>query len=139
MAKTYKILIVDDEQEILDVLERIFLFAELEVHTIDNPIIALGMIKKQHFHVVIADIAMPQMSGLDLLKKIKQYNAFIQVIMITGHTTVNNALNAFRYGANDCFFKPFENVEDILESVNNCISKLERINKFLNQVTGQEL
>ncbi len=138
MSKTYKILIVDDEKEILDALEASFLITPYEVFTTNDPLIALDMIKKDHFNAVISDISMPQMNGLELLKKIKQYNAFIQVIMITGYITVSNALDAFRYGAADCFFKPFENPDKIIESVNECARKMERINKFINKIVAFE-
>ncbi len=136
MTMQYKILIVDDEKEILKALESAFLTTNFEVHTADNPIKALGLIKKKHFHIVISDIAMPQMSGLKLLKKIKEYNPFIQVIIITGYITTSNALKAFRYGASDCFFKPFDDINKIIQSVKECASKMERINSFLNEVAS---
>jgi DNA-binding NtrC family response regulator len=136
MSKSYRILIIDDEQHILDALETAFLTTELDIYTMDNPLKALEMIKETHFHVVIADIAMPQMNGLELLRKIKEYNAFIQVIMITGCITITNALNAFRYGASDCFFKPFENPDQIIEAVYGCIKKMERINNFLKELAS---
>ena len=75
MSKSYRILIVDDEQDILDALEAAFLTTGLDVHTVNNPLTAFEMIKEAHFHVVISDIAMPQMNGLELLRKIKEYNA----------------------------------------------------------------
>ena len=136
MPRSYRILIVDDEQEILDALEAAFLTTDLDISTTDNPITALEMIKETHFHVVITDIAMPQMNGLDLLRKIKEYNAFIQVIVITGYITMNNALNAFRCGASDCFFKPFEDPDQIIDAVCNCIKKMGRINDFLKQLAS---
>jgi len=136
MTKSYSLLIVDDEQHILDALETAFLTTDLDISTTDNPITALQMIKETHFHVVITDIAMPRMDGLDLLRKIKEYNAFIQVIMITGYITINNALNAFRYGASDCFFKPFKDPDQIIDAVHNCIRKIERINCFLSQLAS---
>ena len=136
MSKSYRILIVDDEQDILDALEATFLTTGLDVHTVNNPLTALEMIKEAHFHVVISDIAMPQMNGLELLRKIKEYNAFIQVIIITGYITINNALNAFRYGASDCFFKPFENPDQIIDAVYNCIKRMERINDYLKELAS---
>ena len=134
MTKSYRILIVDDEQHILDALEAAFLTTDLDIYTTDNPNRALEMIKETHFHVVISDIAMPQMNGLVLLRKIKEYNSFIQVIIITGYITITNALNAFRYGASDCFFKPFEDTDQIIDAMYNCIKKMERINNFLNRL-----
>lgn len=136
MSKSYKILIIDDEQHILDAFETAFLTTGLDIYTMDNPLKALEMIKEAHFHVVIADIAMPQMNGLELLRKIKEYNAFIQVIIITGYITITNALNAFRYGASDCFFKPFKDPNQITDAIYNCIKRMERINDFLKEVSS---
>ena len=79
MSKSYKILIVDDEQHILDALETAFLTTDFDIHTTNNPLAALDMIKETHFHVVISDIAMPQMNGLELIRNIKEYNSFIQI------------------------------------------------------------
>lgn len=131
-----RILIVDDEKEILEALESAFLITDIEVHVSDDPIIALDMIRKTHYPVIISDIAMPRMNGLDLLRKIKAYNPFIQVIMITGYITVTNALNAFRYGAADCFFKPFEDPDEILVSVRESLNKMNRIKHFLDKVVS---
>jgi len=136
MSELYKILIVDDEQHILDALEAAFLTTDLDIYTTDNPITALEMIKETHFHVVITDLAMPQMDGLELLRKIKEFNSFIQVIVITGYITITNALNAFRYGAVDCFFKPFEDPDQIIDAVYYCIEKMERINDVLNKIAS---
>lgn len=138
MSKPYRVLIVDDEQEILDALEAAFLTTDLDISTTDDPITALKMIKETHFHVVISDIAMPRMNGLELLRKIKEYNAFIQVIIITGYITLSNALNAFRYGAADCFFKPFDDPNQIIETTYNCLKKTERINRFLRKVASSD-
>lgn len=136
MSKSYKLLIVDDEQAILDALEAMFLDTDLNIYTTTNPLRALEMIKEVHFHVVITDIAMPQMDGLELLKKIKSCDSFIQVIIITGYITITNALSAFRYGAADCFFKPFEDPNQIVRAVFNCIEKMDRINSFLKQIAS---
>lgn len=134
MPKSYRILIVDDEQNILDALRAAFLTTDFDIHTTNNPDTALDMIKSRHFHVVIADIAMPQMNGLELLRKIKTYNAFTEVVIITGYITVTNALNAFRYGAADCFFKPLGDPNQLIDCVNNCIKKVERISEFLGKL-----
>ena len=58
--------------------------------------------------------------------------------MITGYITMNNALNAFRYGASDCYFKPIENSDHIINSVSECIKKIERINTFLKKVASSD-
>lgn len=136
MSKLLRVLIVDDEQDILNAMEAAFMTTDFDIHTTNSPVTALKMINETHFQVVITDIAMPEMNGLELLRKIKEYNAFIQVIIITGYITVGNALNAFRYGATDCFFKPLDDPDQIIEAVRNCIKKVERINDFLSEVVS---
>lgn len=137
-SKTYKILIVDDSKSVLASLEDTFAKTPYEVTTVSNPLKAYQMIEDTHYDIVISDIVMPEMDGLTLLKKIKNFNGMIQVLMITGFTTINNTLNAFRYGANDIFFKPFENTGDIIAAVDSCAAKLSRVNSILKKLATEK-
>lgn len=130
--KKHKILIVDDDKDILSMLELAFMSTSYEVTTIDHPLQAYKMIEDQHFDIVISDIQMPQMDGLTLLRKIKNFNGMIQVIMMTAHITINNTLDAFRYGAADIFFKPFEDINEIILAADNVATKLNRVNSILH-------
>lgn len=136
--KQYKILIVDDDKDILSMLELAFLSTPYEVSIIDHPLEAYKMIENKHFDMVISDIQMPQMDGLTLLRKIKNFNGMIQVIMMTAHITINNTLDAFRYGAVDIFFKPFEDVNEIIRATDNVALKLDRVNSILRKLAEGE-
>ena len=126
----YKVLIVDDSKSILNALTNDFAKTNYEVKTFTNPVKAYQAIEDEHFHIVVSDIEMPQMSGLDLLRKIKNHNGMIQVIIMTSFITVNNTLNTFRYGASDMIFKPF-NPPEVLEAVDEAAAKLDRVNLLL--------
>lgn len=65
------------------------------------------MIKNNKFHIVITDIVMPNMNGIDLLKAAKSYDALTQVIMMTGYSTMEITIQSLEFGANDYILKPF--------------------------------
>lgn len=136
-SRKYKILIVDDDQDILSMLQLAFMSTDYEVTTINHPLQAYKMIENEHFDMVISDIQMPQMDGLTLLRKIKNFNGMIQVIMMTAHITINNTLDAFRYGAVDIFFKPFEDVNEIITAADGVAAKLDRVNNILHKLAAE--
>lgn len=134
-TRQYKLLIVDDSRSILHKLGKLFADTAYETTTVDDPLKAYKMIEDEQFHIVISDIVMPKMDGLTLLRKIKNYNGMIQVLMITGDITINNTLNAFRYGASDIFFKPIEDLRELVAAVDAIAAKLDRINAILGKLT----
>ncbi len=136
-AKDYNVLIIDDSKHVLQMLEKKFKQTPYSVKVIADPVEAFELIQKENFNIVISDIEMPEMNGLELLKKIKNYNGMIQVVMITGYTTINNALNAFRYGAKNLFFKPLD-VDEVIGEVDMCAAKLDRVNHLLGELKKGE-
>lgn len=129
-----KILVVDDEPEITDSLVRILRIEGYEADGVTNPITALEMVKKDNYLVVISDIQMPEMRGTELLRSIKEYNGMIQVIIITGYITIDNILTCLRRGANDCFFKPLEDKNELLGAVKVATDKLKRWEQVISQM-----
>lgn len=137
MAKeNYKLLIVDDSSSILTFLTAAFEKKPYQVTTIDNPVKAFDLIQKESFKIVVTDIEMPEMNGLQLLKKIKSYNGMIQVVVISGYLTIHNTLNAFRYGAENLFFKPID-VQALIQAVDACAAKLDRVTQLLDELERQ--
>ena len=130
----YKILIVDDSKSVLYKLAEAFAKTDYQVTTVDDPHEAYQLIENEQFHIVISDIVMPGMDGLTLLRKIKNFNGMIQVLMITADITISNTLNAFRYGAVDIFFKPIEDMDELLRAVDAIAMKLDRINTILHKL-----
>ncbi len=111
MDKKYKIAIVDDENEILNMISR-FLgrSGKYDVTTFSNPINAVDTIDSS-FDVVLLDIMMPQMNGLDALEKIMQKNNEQKVIMMTAYSTLDKVLKSHKEGATHYLMKPFESLQ----------------------------
>ncbi len=121
-----KILIVDDEKSITDSLVRYFRLLDYDVESSNSPIEALEKIQNENYMIVVSDIMMPEMSGIEMLKKIKKSNGMIQVIMMTGVVTIENVLGCLSNGANDLFLKPLNELESIKNAVDEATAKLEK-------------
>lgn len=111
MKKT--ILIVDDEKDIRDVLAVALADIGYDVFTAENGQTALSLFRREHPSIVMTDIKMPVMDGIELLRRIKQENRDTEVIMVTGHGDMDLAIKSLKNDAVDFITKPI-NV-DILE------------------------
>ncbi len=116
-TKPTRVLIVDDEPTLLRALEALFRKKGYDVVGLDSPIVATQRLAAEDFDVALLDIKMPQLSGLELLNAVKHRRPEIEVIMMTGHATVETALQAVRSGAYDYLTKPFDDVEVVARSV----------------------
>jgi two-component system, NtrC family, response regulator HydG len=112
-----RVLIVDDEPTLLRALEALLKKKGYDVVGLDSPIVATQRLATEDFDVALLDIKMPQLSGLELLNAVKHRRPEIEVIMMTGHATVETALQAVRGGAYDYLTKPFDDVEIVARSV----------------------
>lgn len=132
------ILVVDDEQSIRELLD---IMLEREGYTVDvaeSAEQALKLITKQTFDVLVTDIAMPGMSGIELLSKVKQTNFDIPVIVMTAHGSAESAVEAMKLGASDYLTKPFQ-VEEMKIAVETSLKAraLERENRQLRTELGK--
>ncbi len=112
------VLIVDDEESIRRTLTAFLSKAGYTVVAADTATTAQQLLKEQQFDVVVSDIVMPRLTGVELLQMIHQESPEVQVIMMTGQPTVETAATAVRAGAFDYLFKPVGK-EQILRSVGN--------------------
>jgi len=113
-----KILIVDDEIDILEILDKFFKRKNrFDVVKFSNPLQALEEIKKGDIDLVLTDIMMPQMDGVELLKEIKSFNPKIKVIMMTAFSTLERTLECEKLGADDYITKPFISLRDVENKV----------------------
>jgi DNA-binding response OmpR family regulator len=103
-----RILIVDDESDLLDMLTAYFLSSKYDVDTATNGAEALAVVSRQRPDVVLLDIYMPEMSGLEALKEIMKIDQSIAVIMVTGNTQLSITVDAIRNGAFGYIPKPFD-------------------------------
>ena len=113
-----RVLVVDDEKSIRIVLREFLKKEGHEVYVAEDVSRAFELLEKNHFDVVVTDIIMPRITGVDLLKKIHEKWSDIQVIMITGEPNVNTAVEAVRSGAFDYLSKPVSR-DAIIKVVSN--------------------
>jgi len=105
----WKILVVDDDPQIRKILERMLSGADYEVRTADDGYSALERIKEDPPHLVILDIMMPGMSGIEVCRAIRETHpaSSIQVLMLSAKDSQSDRRRALEYGANDYVTKPF--------------------------------
>lgn len=97
--KKYRILLVDDEPNVLSALMRVFRQENYDVVTCNSPVLALEKLTKEQFQLIISDYMMPGMNGGDLLKKAREMHPSMIRIMLTGHADVNAVVSAVKTGA----------------------------------------
>jgi DNA-binding NtrC family response regulator len=112
-----RILIVDDEEDFVQALSERLTLRDYKVTTSLNGKNAIEKIRKYNFDVVILDVSMPGMSGVDVLREIKRIKPLTEVIMLTGHSTVESAVEGMKLGAVDYLLKPCE-TEDLILKIN---------------------
>jgi signal transduction histidine kinase len=139
MDKTpFTILIVDDEEDIREVLEIALMDMGHEVFLAPDGKKALELFEEQHPSIVITDIKMPVMGGIELLKQVKRRSPDTQVIMITGHGDMDLTIDSLKFGATDFITKPV-NV-DILEiAVTKAVDQLIAQQKLVEYTQKLEL
>lgn len=113
-----RILLVDDEKDIRATLSRFLRAAEHTVETAENAEAAIRCLRGADFDVVVLDIILPGVSGIELLRQIRAIAPQVQIIMITGEPTVENVAASLRAGAFDYLVKPIDK-QDLLKSVAN--------------------
>ena len=104
----FEILFVDDDTTILSLVEEYLTAFDYRISVVDNGLKALELIKDKDFDVVFTDFKMPDINGLELLAVIKEYRPLTEVIIVTGHGTMESAVQAMKYGSYDYIQKPFK-------------------------------
>ena len=117
IEQAVRVLVVDDEPVLLKALEALLTKKGHQVTALDSPITATQRLAAEDFDVALLDVKMPDLSGLELLTAVKHRRPEVEVIMMTGHATVETALAAVRAGAYDYLTKPFDDVELVARAV----------------------
>jgi response regulator RpfG family c-di-GMP phosphodiesterase len=133
MSVNGSILVVDDNDSIRDLLKNLLLGEGYSVITADNGTAALEKLKNINFDLIISDIMMPGISGLELLMEVRKLDEDMPMVMITGFPTIDTAVKVIKEGANDFITKPF-NLDHaklvVKRSVEN--GRLKKQNKTLS-------
>jgi two-component system nitrogen regulation response regulator NtrX len=117
-----KILIIDDERAIRNTLREILEYEDFEIDDIDNGIDGLDLIKKKNYDLVLCDIKMSKMDGMEVLSEGLKIKPDLPFIMISGHGTVETAVEASKKGAFDFISKP-PDLNRLLITVRNALDK----------------
>jgi two-component system nitrogen regulation response regulator NtrX len=130
------ILIVDDEPSILQSLSGLLADEGFEVETATNGYEGLKIVEEKSPDLVLLDIWMPGIDGIETLKEIKKNYPTIPVIIITGHGTIETAVKATKLGAYDLIEKPLS-IDNIIVTINNALNfrRLEEENRYLRKKT----
>lgn len=116
------VLIVDDDPDVLNMLERMLKNLEYNTFIAANGEIAIDVIHENKIDVVVSDLVMPEMDGMELLKRVKSQKRDIPFVMITGHPTIETAVEAIKKGAYDYLTKPFQ-VEEVQIKIDRALEK----------------
>jgi len=109
-----KVMVVDDEREILKMIEGALRKSEFStVKTFHNPLDAIRTYNGSNYDVVLLDIMMPEMDGIEVLDKLKEKNKDVKVIMMTAYSTLDRVLKSHKIGADHYLLKPFKNMKEI--------------------------
>ncbi len=140
MAKKISILIVDDEESVRDSLYSWFIEDGYRVESAENAKKALSMLENESFDIILADIKMPGMDGLEMLKRIKLLKSDSIVIVMTAFATVDTAVQALKDGAFDYVTKPFDpdDLSHLIRNASKQISLAEENETLKNQVVSLE-
>lgn len=132
MSNEYNLLFVDDDPTAGELLQRFCEGTAYNGHVHCDPVAALDHFRQLGADVIITDLQMPGMTGIELLDEIRKLDSEVPVIIITAHSTLNNAIEALRLGASDFLKKPFD-MEELLLLVDKTLehTRLRRENRIL--------
>ena len=121
-----RIIIVDDEKDMRDFLEIMLRKEGYDALGVESAPVALEEIKSRGADLVISDVRMPVMGGVDFLKAMKEMDPEALVVMITAYASVETAIDAMKAGAYDYFTKPFRTMDELVAEVRHLNGKIER-------------
>jgi len=117
MMVQLKILLVDDEQEFVTTLAERLELRGMDVEIATDGEMALGLVETDPPQVVVLDVMMPGLSGMEVLERIKAVDSSIQVILLTGHGGTKDGIKGMQLGAFDYLIKPVD-IDELIEKLN---------------------
>lgn len=122
MSSKPKILIVDDEERFRTTMCKLLAVRGLEASTTGDGKEALKELREKSYDVVILDVRMPEMSGIQVMTELRKLDPFIEVIIMTGYASVDTAKKIMELGAYDYMLKPY-NVEELMEKIDEAYDR----------------
>jgi len=121
-----KLMLVDDEERLLSSIARLLSKKGIDAVTATSGAEAIEKLKHQTIHVVILDVKMPGMDGNETLLEIKRLFPLVEVIMLTGHATVESAVDGLKFGATDYLMKPI-GIDELIQKAEEAFEKRARL------------
>jgi DNA-binding NtrC family response regulator len=121
-----KILILDDETIILQSLATLFGSEGIAVDTECLPLRAIERVAAEHYGVVLVDIIMPQMTGVEVIRAVKSIDPLCNIIVMTAYSSMRYVVECIEAGAGDYLTKPFVDAEILLHTVRDALARVER-------------
>lgn len=133
-----RILVVDDEDDFRETLVSRLNKRQLDASGAESGIKALELVKKLLYDVIILDIKMPGMDGIETLREIKRIKPLIEVILLTGHASVESGIEGMKLGAFDYVLKPAD-FQALLEKIEQAYDKKHTHDEKIRQATIRDL
>ena len=128
MALQIRMLLIDDDEDLCASVKRVLQSWGYDVDLLHDPTRAVDRIRKSEFHIVLVDLQMPQMNGIELIHDIRKVDRDIAIAVFTGYPSVDSAVEALRLNVSDYIEKPFE-FDELREKLN---AILKRKGLYLN-------
>ena len=128
-----KILIVDDETSIRTLLTEHLEKLNYKVYTAENGAAALQVLEEVKVDIIISDIIMPEMDGVELVKRVRIEHPIIRIIMMTGFVSIENLLICVQNQVDTVIFKPFKSLDEFTTSVEKSLKHLKHWQNKLNE------
>lgn len=119
--RTIRILIIDDDTDICEYMQLLLTQSGYDVTAKTNPREGLETLREEEFHVVILDIMMPELNGMEVLEEIRSFDSDIAIIIFTGYPSVDTAVTSMKYDVSDYIKKPFD-----VDEFNQTLEKILR-------------
>ncbi|MGW8193946.1 MAG: response regulator [Desulforhopalus sp.] len=116
MNRKNKIMLVDDELNFLDIMTKFFLRRKIDFETAANCMEALDKLGKNSFDVIVMDVSMPGLDGLECMAEMKKVHPELEVIILTGHASLDYGVSGLKKGAFDYCLKPVD-FDELLEKI----------------------
>jgi len=133
-----RVLLVDDEEQFVETLAQRLEARDFAVATAFNGDQALDYIKTKDVDVVVLDVLMPGLTGIDTLREMKRIRPLTEVIMLTGHATVETAIEGMKLGAFDYLMKPTE-IDDLVDKINKAQKRKSEHEERIQKATIERI
>jgi DNA-binding NtrC family response regulator len=132
LLQPFRVLLVDDEVELVERLLKRMQMRRVDVAGVYSGPDALALLNREKFDVVVLDVRMPKMDGIETLREIKRRFPIIEVIMLTGHANVEVAIQGMELGAFDYLLKPIK-IDQLLYKIQDAYKKKSLTDQKIDQ------